>query len=276
MDDLRKEIRDSLLGRLRIEEGAFVVARKGLMQFQFGMQDGFGSVLIFGLQCRMMWYRIPGKRKDAENRLDAALSSMGRKLVLSSAPKLKAVYCISITGQPVVLTVHMGEKDIEAFAYSGKGLTGALSTKHVISKFEKSMPEAMNPLPEEKIRERRQEAKNKLKSPRKLRREQKAAEKKALMAQKKENRKNGSIFATVASLLAKKKTEPASKPPAKEEVNPKAHAPEELVTEKTVIENTLIETAVTKSPVTDELNTDQQNATNTNNKKNKKKKKRKH
>ncbi|MBR4183499.1 MAG: hypothetical protein IKQ56_06730 [Lachnospiraceae bacterium] len=271
MDDLRKEIRDSLLGRLRIEEGAFVVARKGLMQFQFGMQDGFGSVLILGLQCRMMWYRIPGKRKDAENRLDAALSSMGRKLVLSSAPKLKAVYCISITGQPVVLTVHMGEKDIEAFAYSGKGLLGALSTKHVISKFEKSMPEAMNPLPEEKIRERKQEAKNKFKSPWKLRREQKAAEKKALKAQKKEKRKNGSFFATVSSLLAKKNTEPASKPPAKEEANPKAHAPEEPVTEKN-----LIETAVTKSSVTDELNTDQQNATNTNNKKNKKKKKRKH
>ncbi len=204
--EIRKEIRDALLGRIRIENGNFTVAKKGLMQFQFGMQDGFGSVLVFGLQCKMRWYRVPSRRKEAEESMKAVMNSMGRKLVLESAPKLAAVYCISITGQPVVLTVRMKEKEFEVFAYSGKGLVGMLSNLHVIKKFEKGMPAAMTPLSEDKIKVRMEAEKEKLKSPRQLKKEKKAAEKKAAKEKKRQARKEGGGFATVGSLLRKKET----------------------------------------------------------------------
>ena len=204
--EIRKEIRDALLGRIRIENGNFTVAKKGLMQFQFGMQDGFGSVLFFGLQCKMRWYRVPSRRKEAEESMKAVMNSMGRKLVLESAPKLAAVYCISITGQPVVLTVRMKEKEFEVFAYSGKGLVGMLSNLHVIKKFEKGMPAAMTPLSEDKIKVRMEAEKEKLKSPRQLKKEKKAAEKKAAKEKKRQARKEGGGFATVGSLLRKKET----------------------------------------------------------------------
>ena len=204
--EIRKEIRDALLGRIRIENGNFTVAKKGLMQFQFGMQDGFGSVLVFGLQCKMRWYRVPSRRKEAEESMKAVMNSMGRKLVLESAPKLAAVYCISITGQPVVLTVRMKEKEFEVFAYSGKGLVGMLSNLHVIKKFEKGMPAAMTPLSEDKIKVRMEAEKEKLKSPRQLKKEKKAAEKKAAKEKKRQAHKEGGGFATVGSLLRKKET----------------------------------------------------------------------
>ncbi len=291
MNELRKEIRDSLLGRIRIENGNFVVARKGLMQFQFGMQDGFGSVLVFGIQCRMMWYRIPGKRKDAEPCLRAVLNSMGRKLVLASAPKLDAVYCTSITGQPVVLTARMTEKEIEIFAYSGKGFTGWLSNKHIIRRFEKGMPEAMTPLQPEKLKARREEEKENLKSPSRLRKEKKAAEKKAAKAEKREARKNASVLAMAGNLISRSKaaankmpveeTKPAEETKPIEEIKPIVETepaleprPAEVIPE----EPKPIEKPV-KTPFSDGNTEEKEEANETKSpqtKKNKKKKKRKH
>jgi len=290
MDELRKEIRDVLLGRLTIENGAFVVNRKGLLQLQFGMPDGFESVFVFGIQCRMMWYRIPGKRKDAEARMNAALNSMGRKIALKSAPKLNAVYCTSITGQPVVLTVRMGEKDIEVFAYSGKGLVGSLSTKHVVSRFEKSMPEAMNPLPEDRIKERREEEKNKLKSPRKLKKAKKAAERKAAKDAKKEKRKTGRPFFALKTPtpgnLPEQPEQPLQPEHSEQPVQPeqpvqsaqpepalKAPLPEELSAQPT---EGSVEDPETESERNNTEKSSSPTPSTTQNKKNKKKKKRKH
>lgn len=171
MDELRREIKEALLGSLVPSDGRLVVSTNRWAKYRAGMQDGYDKVRIFGVMSRKRWYLSRKKAKQIRELAVKGMQNMGRMISLSSAPDLEAVYCSYLINNPAILTFQRNQDGtIELTAYSGRGFSGWLACFRTLNRFQKEVPEVLQRMSEEdeqlkknELREERAENKRQFK-----------------------------------------------------------------------------------------------------------------
>ena len=156
MDELKKEIREALLGSLVPGDEMLRVSVNRWAKYRAGMQDGYDKVRFFGVMSRKRWYLSRKNAKQIRELAFKGMQRMGRMIELSSAPDLLTVYCTYLMNNPTILTFQRNQDgSIELTAYSGRGFNGWISCFRTLNRFQKEVPEVLQRMSEEDEQQKR-------------------------------------------------------------------------------------------------------------------------
>ena len=143
----RSEIREVLLGNLRMMEDMRLAVRVNRFSSPWGIADGAPETFIFGVMCKRYYYTTSLRNHaQAVYRTAKAMQEIGRGVYLETAPDAACCLLKSLVFQPVLLQFaaepnEAGESELVLRAYCGRTLQGLFSIMRAISRFEKCLPE---------------------------------------------------------------------------------------------------------------------------------------
>ena len=146
MDDLNKqrkrEIRQALLGNLDGSDNCLTLSLHRLERLSWGVSDGAGGVLFFGVMHRQRFYRCGVSPEKEAAFAKRALGYCGRKLILPSFPEAETVFCSFVLSRPVVMIYELGEEEKESVLsiWTGRGISSFLSILWAAKRFEEHLP----------------------------------------------------------------------------------------------------------------------------------------
>lgn len=156
MNELKKEIREALLGSLVPGDEMLRVSVNRWAKYRAGMQDGYDKVRFWGVMSRKRWYLSRKSAKQIRELAVKGMQRMGRMIELESEPDLEAVYCTYLLNNPTILTFQRNQDgSIELTAYSGRGLNGWISCFRTLNRFQKEVPEVLQRMSEEDEQQKR-------------------------------------------------------------------------------------------------------------------------
>ena len=156
MNELKKEIREALLGSLVPGDERLRVSVNRWAKYRSGMQDGYDKVRFWGVMNRKRWYLSRKSAKQIRELAVRGMQRMGRMIELESEPDLEAVYCTYLLNNPTILTFQRNhDGTIELTAYSGRGLNGWVSCFRTLNRFQKEVPEVLQRMSEEDEQQKR-------------------------------------------------------------------------------------------------------------------------
>lgn len=143
MDDRTKEIRQLLLGRFdRGEDGRLtarpVGQRPDLRGIQ-GVSTGWGAVHFLGIARRNRPIEMPAGA--ATERLEEVMQMLGRPVHLETAPTLSACLVQHWMASPVVLTACWDGAEVDATAYTARGIAARMTCRRALRTLEKALRE---------------------------------------------------------------------------------------------------------------------------------------
>lgn len=143
MNAQMKEIRQLLLGRfVRGEDGCLTARPAGQRTDLRGVQGvstGWGAVHFLGIAHREQCIPIPAGTAPAL--LEDAMKALGRPVRLETSPELSACLIQRLMASPVVLTVCRDGAELEATAYTARGLASPLTCRRTLRALEKTLEE---------------------------------------------------------------------------------------------------------------------------------------
>lgn len=143
MDDRMKEIRQILLGRFdRGEDGRLTarpVGRRPDLRGIQGVSTGWGAVHFLGIARQNRQIEMPAGA--AAERLDEVMRTLGRPVHLETSPELSACLMQRLMASPVVLTACWDGKDVEATAFTARGVTSPMTCRRALRTLEKMLRE---------------------------------------------------------------------------------------------------------------------------------------
>ncbi|MBR6381526.1 MAG: hypothetical protein IKS07_07640 [Lachnospiraceae bacterium] len=142
--EVRKEIRKALLGDLEPAGDGLAVARSRLERLSYGVADGAGGVLFFGVMRHVYRYRIfdEDHKKKLWRSAQKALAETGRRFYPQTAPECHAIVRNYILTRPVVALFCVTEEYAQLAIYSARGISGLISILRTRRSFERHMPES--------------------------------------------------------------------------------------------------------------------------------------
>ena len=156
MNELKKEIREALLGSLVPGDERLRVSVNRWAKYRSGMQDGYDKVRFWGVMSRKRWYLSRKSAKQIHELAVRGMQRMGRMIELESEPDLEAVYCTYLLNNPTILTFQRNhDGTIELTAYSGRGLNGWIACFRTLNRFQKEVPEVLQRMSEEDEQQKR-------------------------------------------------------------------------------------------------------------------------
>lgn len=143
MDIRMKEIRQLLLGRFERREDGCLTARpigqRADIRGVQGVSVGWGAVHFLGIAHRSRLIEMPAGTKA--ERLDEAMKALGRPVRLETSSELSACLVQRLMATPVVLTACWDGKDVEATAYTARGITSPMTCRRALRTLEKMLRE---------------------------------------------------------------------------------------------------------------------------------------
>ncbi len=179
MDNLKKEIRQALLGDLVPDEKRLAVSGQNRVIFRNGLRDGFGSVLFFGVLKKRRWFYVNKKAKNIEERCLKTMQDMGRMLNLKELESGEGVYISYLLGIPTILTYTCIKDKLTATAYSGRSLFGLIAVYRALFTFETALSEELSRFASETEKDLKRKEKEEAKEEKKARKMAKKQNKKA-------------------------------------------------------------------------------------------------
>ena len=141
MDDVKREIRQMLLGNL-VPDGKFLaVSPNKLQSMRFGMADGADMVLMFGISKRTKYYTTDKSMGKVRDSVHKAMMDIGRKVKMTSNPKAEAVICRYLITRPIVVLYDVDEVGIKLETYTARGVLGLLSELWIRFRLNRLLPE---------------------------------------------------------------------------------------------------------------------------------------
>lgn len=143
MDGQMKEIRQLLLGRFEHGEDGCLTARpigqhtdiRGVQ----GVSIGWGAVHFMGITHRDRVIRMPAK--EGPKRVEEALKKLGRPVRLESSPGMYACLMQRLMASPIILTVCRDGAEVEATAYTARGLAAPMACRKALRTLERMLRE---------------------------------------------------------------------------------------------------------------------------------------
>lgn len=142
----KKEIRHILLGNFVVFEDGSYGAGGGSWVTPFGFSDGALRMLNFGISVRKILYTSTVKNNTKIlYEVLKSMKSIGRRLILATAPEYPSCLIKSLIFRPVVLlfeTVSDDKNNTEFVlrAYCSRGIFSFLSIMRAVSRFNKALP----------------------------------------------------------------------------------------------------------------------------------------
>ena len=150
--EVRKEIKRALLGKTYLlDDGRLAVMTENDFRIPLGVNDGAGSVMLFGIGCRSVYIETEAAPEDAVSAARRAMRYVGRELVLFEQPDAAACMRRYRLTRPVVLTFRYTEEGVPILAaWTGRGPLSFISRRLVMRAFFKHAPEGMKAVKKQK------------------------------------------------------------------------------------------------------------------------------
>ncbi|MCR5476316.1 MAG: hypothetical protein K6E92_01665 [Lachnospiraceae bacterium] len=141
--EIKKEIRKALLGDLEPAGDGLVVAKSRLERLSYGVADGAGGVLFFGVMRQVRRYQVFDENHKQKLLKSArkAMQETGRRFYPETAPESLAIVRNYILTRPVVALFTVTDEYAQLAIYSARGISGLISTLRTRHSFESHMPE---------------------------------------------------------------------------------------------------------------------------------------
>ena len=140
----RAEIKRLLLCNFAFDANDKLIAGSGGWITPFGIGDGAGQTIAFGIKEKRYSYTSSLKNaKQTIFKVSKAMENTGRSVVLQSAPDAAVCYVKSLIFRPVVLLFEQ-DPEGEGFklhTYCGRSPIAFVAVMRAVSRFEKQLPD---------------------------------------------------------------------------------------------------------------------------------------
>ncbi len=142
----KSEIKHILLGNFTLNSNGLLGAGSGRLITPFGMGDGAGNAIVYGIAEKVFRYKTKLSAKQAIYRASKAMADIGRGLVLENVPNAAVCYVKSYLFRPVVLVFEEDEKNKDTgsmllTAYSARSFLTVIGIHRAVTRFENVIPE---------------------------------------------------------------------------------------------------------------------------------------
>ncbi len=142
----KNEVKHILLGNFTLSSGGALSAGSGRWITPFGVGDGAGNTIVYGMTEKTFYYKTSLKNnQQAVYRVTKAMADIGRRLSLETAPDAAVCYIKSLVFRPVVLIFEeYGNDDnggLKLSAYCSRSPLSFAAIFRALSRFESVLPE---------------------------------------------------------------------------------------------------------------------------------------
>lgn len=141
MDEVKREMRQILIGNIVPKGKYYEVPEKGLSGLRMGVTDSADMILIFGVARHTRYYVPEGNPNKIKADGHKALMNIGRKVIIRSNPNAEVTFCRYMVTRPIVLLFEIDDIGVKVETYTARGISGLISELWIRWKFMKEMPE---------------------------------------------------------------------------------------------------------------------------------------
>ena len=146
MDDLRREIKDALLGRTFTgSDGRLYVMGDGDFRLPLGVGEGAASIRVLGVS-KSTWRFVSSY--DVQKTIEIASQCMlgiGRRLILRTRPYAAACFVRSVLVRPVVMVFEYDEAGPVLSIFTGRSATSIIAVRRAYKSFADQLPSSIVP-----------------------------------------------------------------------------------------------------------------------------------